>query len=660
MKQIAQIALIFLVFTGNGFGQITISGGLSGILADTLYLVVGDIYVTAGDSLIIPAGAEFGFASGSEFQIRGVLLAQGTEEDSILFTAQDAAAGWLGMRFIDAGTGSVTDYCFIRGGKAGGTGIYQSGGGVYCANSQPVISHCRIADNWAAMFGGGIYLNHSSPVISDCVIENNIAHNYQGAKGGGIACEYQSNPVIENCIISGNYAGDDGGGIYCFNSAPMISGCIIEENRVVEWGGGICNGWSSNITVTGCLLQGNSAGEGGGMYFYDSDAVMDNCSIIGNWCEGGNPPYSFNHGGGIFLGYTAGSDGSNLVLTNSIIQDNAARNGGGIYNEYLSSIRLSNCDIEDNTAILDGGGIFSASNSMTTSLSGCRINSNEAGRSGGGMFTAGVVFRSIRCIMGGNEAGWNGGGIVFTGSDNNEILNNVFYANFARNNGSALFFYNSPVNLTNSVVNGSLGDYAVYMVSPLGFELGYNDFFANNGADFGGTGIPGNLGIINAVNANGDSCDHYRNIYLNPLFLDPMNGDFHLTAGSPCIDAGNPWSPLDPDSTTVDIGAFYYPQDDGSRDLTSQGKDDKSGRKGRAGITVSQSGQFQISIRQTMAVDVSLFDILGRRAVRIDEGTKLAGDYMYYTADWEIASGVYFVVLRADGEVYTGKIVMLK
>jgi len=50
------------------------------------------------------------------------------------------------------------------------------------------------------------------------------------------------------------------------------------------------------------------------------------------------------------------------------------------------------------------------------------------------------------------------------------------------------------------------------------------------------------------------------NIDSDPLFVDPDNGDFHLSENSPCIDAGDPDSPPDPDGTRADMGAFYFPQ----------------------------------------------------------------------------------------------------
>lgn len=45
------------------------------------------------------------------------------------------------------------------------------------------------------------------------------------------------------------------------------------------------------------------------------------------------------------------------------------------------------------------------------------------------------------------------------------------------------------------------------------------------------------------------------NLEDDPMLLD----DKHLSEDSPCIDAGSPDSPLDPNGTIIEMGAFYYP-----------------------------------------------------------------------------------------------------
>ena len=46
------------------------------------------------------------------------------------------------------------------------------------------------------------------------------------------------------------------------------------------------------------------------------------------------------------------------------------------------------------------------------------------------------------------------------------------------------------------------------------------------------------------------------NINADPLFADFANGDFALTASSPCVDTGDPNALLDEDGTRNDMGAF--------------------------------------------------------------------------------------------------------
>jgi hypothetical protein len=63
---------------------------------------------------------------------------------------------------------------------------------------------------------------------------------------------------------------------------------------------------------------------------------------------------------------------------------------------------------------------------------------------------------------------------------------------------------------------------------------------------------------IGQIDGTGTIDSVYGNVYADPMFVDPDNGDLRLQKGSPCIDAGAPWI-LDVDGTRSDIGAFGGP-----------------------------------------------------------------------------------------------------
>ncbi len=79
-------------------------------------------------------------------------------------------------------------------------------------------------------------------------------------------------------------------------------------------------------------------------------------------------------------------------------------------------------------------------------------------------------------------------------------------------------------------------------------SIAYNDVW-KNAKDYTG------MGSLYYTPAPGEGA-----ISQNPLFIDPENHDYHLQAGSPCIDAGDP-DPIynDPDGTRNDMGAYGGP-----------------------------------------------------------------------------------------------------
>ena len=129
--------------------------------------------------------------------------------------------------------------------------------------------------------------------------------------------------------------------------------------------------------------------------------------------------------------------------------------------------------------------------------------------------------------------------------------------------GGGIYCDEAGPTIVNTIVEGNSGGGGggggIYFDDSPNTSVTYGDFSGNGGGSFTGS-VPGGLGTIIGVNANGDPCDRSYNIFLDPLFVDPFNGDYHLQANSPCIDAGDPTSPPDPDFTVADIGAFYYDQ----------------------------------------------------------------------------------------------------
>jgi len=169
-------------------------------------------------------------------------------------------------------------------------------------------------------------------------------------------------------------------------------------------------------------------------------------------------------------------------------------------------------------------------------------------------------FGSYRCIEQSkpvfqNNLFWSPGGtqLIIEDSSCPQFLYNTFYHYWT---GLCSYSENAIPSFTGNIFcNG--GD-PTWM-----FRGGTPDFHYNSFYDISDPlwyDIPG-FGILNIINLNGDSCDIYGNIFdLDPLLEDPENGIFTLLFESPCIDAGDPDSPYDPDNTIADMGAFFYDQ----------------------------------------------------------------------------------------------------
>ena len=164
------------------------------------------------------------------------------------------------------------------------------------------------------------------------MIQNNtIAGNEAGFGGGLYACD----GTIQNNTISGNKA-LNGGGLYSCHGT--IRNNTISGNSATQSGGGLyrCFGTIQNNTISG-----NKALNGGGGLYYCDGTILDN-TIIGNSVDG-----YFSDGGGLYY--------CNGTIQNNIISGNSAKNGGGL-NDCFGTIQ--NNTVTGNSAGVFGGGLF--------------------------------------------------------------------------------------------------------------------------------------------------------------------------------------------------------------------------------------------------------------------------------------------------------------
>ncbi|NQT34313.1 VCBS repeat-containing protein, partial [bacterium] len=233
------------------------------------------------------------------------------------------------------------------------------------------------------------------------------------------------------------------------------------------------------------------------------------------------------------------------VLVGFTIQNGKAEyNGGGILCDY-SSPTISYCNISGNATgdHYYGGGIFGGTSDL--SISHCKITNNEATTGGGGIgFMSSNPIISY-CSITGNSSNSHSGAIYCHAESNITIRNCTISGNSARDNaGVSRLSLESSLSIINSIIWDNIqGNEYTVSVGDNSFTISYTDF--EGGRD----------------NINGWCMWGDGNIDTDPLFADPDNGDYHLTEDSPCIDAGDPDSPEDPDETRADMGAYYFHQE---------------------------------------------------------------------------------------------------
>jgi hypothetical protein len=189
---------------------------------------------------------------------------------------------------------------------------------------------------------------------------NSVLDGFKIINGNGGAIVCSSSPLIANCIVSGNRAGA-GAGIYIEsnNNPTVISNCTITNNKTEDdgVGAGILVDYGK-ATITNCTISdNNSDGHGGGITLWGgSIGTITNCTITGNTAGG---PY-LSWGGGVLI-----FSNNYATIANCIITGNMATGvGGGVCfintddSISESDVNIISCTITHNTAQHRGGGVY--------------------------------------------------------------------------------------------------------------------------------------------------------------------------------------------------------------------------------------------------------------------------------------------------------------
>ncbi|MCF7809540.1 T9SS type A sorting domain-containing protein [bacterium] len=241
------------------------------------------------------------------------------------------------------------------------------------------------------------------------------------------------------------------------------------------------------------------------------------------------------------------------ILIDLIVEDNNAQAyGGGIYITHSSSPHISRVIVRNNYARIVGGGIGIYDDSHPVLNEVIIHNNSTDSDGGGGIWCREASLTMSHCIVSSNTSGRLGGGLYFYQSVCNSMTNCTVTENRA-DNGDGFFIFGTDgettiLDLVNTIVWGNSHEEMVvnadwYEHAPL-LTIQYSDI--SEGLD----GIE--IDDIDAIEW-GDG-----NINEDPLFVNPDSSDFHLTEDSPCIDAGDPDSPDDPDQTRCDMGALLF------------------------------------------------------------------------------------------------------
>lgn len=216
------------LFSGVAFADTEVSGVIS---TDTIwdkagnpYIVKGHILVDTGATLTITEGVNVLFDGNYYLQVRGSLIAQGTNNNLIYFKS-NSSSRWDKINLKSKN--NFMEYCVITDCK---TGILDESQGIYGDRIPNIVNYCIIE---GLSYGICFDSRTGDSIIKNCIIRNSDTGIYS----------WQSNEISYNTIYNCNYGIRDVSANVHYNniynnnyniSAPKYDGTVDFTNNY--WG----------------------------------------------------------------------------------------------------------------------------------------------------------------------------------------------------------------------------------------------------------------------------------------------------------------------------------------------------------------------------------------------------------------------------------------
>jgi hypothetical protein len=278
---------------------VTNSGG--DVIYSDAYYVNDTIIISTTDTLLINSDAVVKFAGGTFFDVNGTIIVN--PPTGVLFTAQNNATGYLGMRLNASIASSLKkltfqyavslrlsdcsipiDSCTFQFNNNNASTTFGNGA-IALFRASPMITNCKFLNNQRAAIQGGANISNAPRIINCLFMDNNTTNQNVpqinlGATGTDTA------KILNNQILRASNRSGGIGFLPVGDLHAVISGNVIKNNRygITLNGGSNINALISYNVIDSNNTEGNPISGGSGISFSGGTATSHQNSIVtGNY-----------------------------------------------------------------------------------------------------------------------------------------------------------------------------------------------------------------------------------------------------------------------------------------------------------------------------------------------------------------------------------------